>query len=424
MSVGSRNLFSLLFICLGCISASVVNAESPWASFHGAEGMGVADGQIPDKLSESFYDWKVPLGSRDVGSPVIANGIVFCLVSKPDSKEIALQAFDLKNGKLLWSKSFPQTEYHLHSRNTIASSTPACDGKHVYAAWAEPEHTFLKCFDLKGNEVWSRDFGSWQSQHGFGTSPRLFGSMVILMNSQQADQLKPGQVAGESRMIAVDRETGKDVWETELATTRSCYGVPAIYQPENGEPQIVGANKGNGLFGVDPVTGRIKWSLSVFSMRCCSTPLIVDNIAIGSSGSGGGGNHLVAVRIPEDDDAQPQEVYRIERGAPYVPTPAYKDDMLFLVSDKGGIASCIDAKTGEKIWSARLGGNFGASPIVIGNKVLLISLDGMATVLSATADYKKLGETDLGGPVGATPAFADGRLLIRVDEELRCLKTD
>ena len=100
-----------------------------------------------------------------------------------------------------------------------------------------------------------------------------------------------------------------------------------------------------------------------------------------------------------------------------------EDGMLFLVGDKGGIASCIDAKTGEKIWAQRLGGNFGASPVIVGDKVLLISLDGMATVLSATKQFKKLGETDLGGPVGATPAYAGNRLLIRVDNELRCLKT-
>ena len=142
------------------------------------------------------------------------------------------------------------------------------------------------------------------------------------------------------------------------------------------------------MFGIDADSGNLAWSLEVFGMRCCSTPLIVDDIAIGSSGSGGGGNHLVAVRIPEPGQ-KPEEVYRIERGAPYVPTPAIKDDLMFLISDKGGIASCVNAKTGKTLWAKRLGGNFGASPIVVGDKLLLVSLTGLATVLKASDEYEK-----------------------------------
>ena len=84
-------------------------------------------------------------------------------------------------------------------------------------------------------------------------------------------------------------------------------------------------------------------------MRCCSTPLVVGDIAIGSSGSGGGGNHLVAVRIPKSDDEKPEQVYRIDRGAPYVPTPVVRDGSLYMVDDKG-IASCVNATTGKMHW--------------------------------------------------------------------------
>ena len=123
--------------------------------------------------------------------------------------------------------------------------------------------------------------------------------MVLLFNSQQADQLKPGQVAGKSRMIAVDRKTGDTVWESPLDTTRSCYGVPAVFQSPGADTQIIDANTGNGMFGLDPKTGKMLWNTKVFEMRCCSTPIIAGDIAIASSGSGGGGNHLVGVRIPK-----------------------------------------------------------------------------------------------------------------------------
>ncbi len=221
-------------------------------------------------------------------------------------------------------------------------------------------------------------------------------------------------------MIAVDRKTGATLWETMLDTTRSCYGIPAIYGSGD-RTQIIGSNTGNGLFGLDPKTGKMLWNAKVLDTRSCSTPLIVGDVAIGTAGSGGGGNHLVAVRIPSGPGEQPQQLYRLDRGAPYVPTPAVQNGRLYIVDDKG-IASCINATTGEAIWGPkRIGGNFGASPVLIGDKLLMISLDGKATVLRTGDRFEQLGDMDLGGPVGATPAFAEGHLLLRVGDELRCL---
>ena len=193
-----------------------------------------------------------------------------------------------------------------------------------------------------------------------------------------------------------------------------------MHQREDGSIQLIGANTGDGIFGIDAESGQMLWNLKVFGKRCCSTPLVIGDVAIGTCGSGGGGNELAAVQIPASPNEKPTEIYRIRRAAPYVPTPAVKDGRLFTIDDKG-IASCLDAKTGKVIWSQRIGGNFGASPVVVGDKLLLISLSGQATVLRAADRFEKLGEIDLGGPVGATPAFSEGRLLIRVDREIRCL---
>lgn len=421
------NITRHFLVLVGCVVSTVfapcaISAAEPWSRFHGPRGQGYVDGSVlPAAWSESDYVWTHDLGSRDVGSPVVHGGNVFYLLSFSNAKQIGVQSIELATGKLRWTRKFDQPSHHLHKRNTFASSTPFVDDDFVFVAWSEPQHTYLKCFDHQGEEVWSRDFGSWQSQHGFGTSPVVYGDSVLLFNSQQADQLKPGQSAGASRMISVDRKTGTTQWETGLATTRSCYGVPARFEYE-GKAQIVDANTGNGMFGLDPKTGRMLWNIDVFEMRCCSTPLVVGDLAIASSGSGGGGNHLVAVRIPKQQGEQPEQVYRLDRGAPYVPTPALRGDRLFIVDDKG-IASCVAVKTGDVIWSKRVGGNFSASPVVIGDRLLLINLDGKATVLNAGDDYRQLGSFSLGAPVGATPALVDGYLVLRVGERLVCLRT-
>jgi len=401
--------------------AESTSVESTWARFHGTDGLGyAADSNLPVTWTDDDYSWRRTLPSRDVGSPIVFGGMVYYLISKPESNQIALESLDLETGELRWSTDFSHETHRVHGRNTLASSTPVADEESVFIAFAEPKHTYLKCLDHQGNEVWSRDFGPWQSQHGFGTSPRIFGSSILIMISQQADRLGRGKKPGQSRVIAVDRATGNTNWETKLSTTRSCYGIPATYRGADGSVQLIGTNTGDGIFGLDGVSGKMLWNLKVFDKRVCSSPLVIGDLAIGSCGSGGGGNQLVAVRIPTSASQAPKEIYRIRRAAPYVPTSAVKGNRIFMVDDKG-IASCVDATSGESIWTKRIGGNFGASPIIVGDKWLVISLDGIATILSATDRFKKLGEVDLGGRVGASPAFSDGRLLIRVGKEIRCL---
>lgn len=414
----------LLLPCIVWIGFANLSASAnDWNRFHGALGTGDAgvNASIPTQWTNADYTWKRDIGSRDVGSPIVISGKVYFLAYRAEKRELSLQSLDLTNGKLRWSRSFPQTEYHLHSRNTFASGTPAADENNIFVAYAEPQHTYLKCFDHDGKEIWTRDFGPWQSQHGFGTSPRIEGDTVLLFNSQQAEQLRPGQSPGTSRVIAIDRNSGKTRWESKLSTTRSCYGVPAIYNSVSGK-HVINANTGDGMFALDLETGKKIWNLEVFEKRVCSTPLIYKNIAIGTSGSGGGGNHLVAVKIPTGPDQVPEQLYRIDRGAPYVPTPAIRGNRMFMVDDKG-IASCVDVETGEFIWMKRIGGRqgYGASPILIGDKLLVISLGGEAKILAASDEFKILGEIDLGGPVGASPAYVDGCLLLRVGNELRCL---
>ncbi len=192
------------------------------------------------------------------------------------------------------------------------------------------------------------------------------------------------------------------------------------YDTADGKHWIIDAGTGNGIFALDAATGKKQWELPVFDKRVVSTPIIYGDIAIATCGSGGGGNYAVAVQLPKNSHDAAKEAYRIDRAAAYVPTSAVYQGHLMMIADNG-IASKIRISDGESIWSQRVGGNYGASPIVVGDKLLIISLDGEAMILSCGDEFKKLGQVTLGGSVGATPAFADGKLLIRVDDELRCL---
>lgn len=402
---------------MGCLVGGDLRVSAgDWPGFHGLDIAGVLPhAEFPESWDDQDYQWTFDLKTRDVGSMAVQAGNVYVLATDPVRQSIRLISIDLKTGQQNWSRGVPQAKNHLHNRNTLASGTPATDKDHVYIAHSDREHTWLRCLDHEGNEIWKRDFGSAKSMHGFGTSPTVHGDIVLLNFSQQAERVKDGK-PGTSRVIAVDRSTGETIWQTPVSSTTVCYGTPVVR-----DGKVICANTGDGVYALSLETGELLWRLPVFKLRCVSTPIVVGDLVIGSSGSGGGGNHMVAVRMPANDAGRPTEVYRIERNAPYVPTSVVHDGAMFVVDDNG-IASCFDVASGDAHWTKRIGGNFGASPILLGDKVLIISLNGEATVFRASRHFEKIKTIDLGGPVGATPAYADGRLLIRVGTELRCMQ--
>ncbi|MEZ6086863.1 MAG: PQQ-binding-like beta-propeller repeat protein [Pirellulaceae bacterium] len=203
-----------------------------WTRFRGPNGTGyVKDGSIPSTWTAQDISWTTTLPGGGISSPVAWGDKIFLLAADKTSAQRLVVCIDLKSGKLLWRVPFDSVPHHLHQRNRFASSTPCCNATHVYVAWSEPQHTTVTCLSHDGNVIWQKDLGTWQSQHGFATSPMLYDDMVVVFDSQQADQLKPGEEPGESMMVAMNQKTGDIVWQTPMATTRVCYGTPCVYQP-------------------------------------------------------------------------------------------------------------------------------------------------------------------------------------------------
>ena len=74
-----------------------------------------------------------------------------------------------------------------------------------------------------------------------------------------------------------------------------------------------------------------------------------------------------------------------------------------MVND-AGIASAVDAKTGEVVWTSRVGGNYSASPISDGARVYFFSEEGKATVIEAARAFKVVAENMLDEGFMASPA--------------------
>jgi outer membrane protein assembly factor BamB len=284
----------------------------------------------------------------------------------------------------------------------------------VYVAWSDPEHTMLRAFNHRGDEAWAIDLGPWVSQHGFGTSPVVYDDLVIVTSSQEETKRAGAPQPKESFVVAVEKETGKLRWRTQCGVDTTSYSVPCVRKNDKGADELVFCSTAEGMFALDPKTGRKNWSQPVFKMRTVSSPLAIDGLVFGTTGSGGGGNYVVALR----PGPEPEVAYEVKKEAPYVPTPVARGSLLFLWSDKG-IVTCIHAADGKQVWQKRVGGaGYSGSPVRVGDKLYCIDEAGTVVVLAADDTFKEYGRMELKEESRSTPAVADGRMYLRTISHL------
>jgi outer membrane protein assembly factor BamB len=90
---------------------------------------------------------------------------------------------------------------------------------------------------------------------------------------------------------------------------------------------------------------------------------------------------------------------------------------IFMIDD-GGIASCIEAKSGEIVWSERVGGNYSASPVSDGKRIFFFSEEGKTTVVAARRNFKILAESQLDGGFISSPAVHGSAWVLRTKTHL------
>ena len=109
-----------------------------------------------------------------------------------------------------------------------------------------------------------------------------------------------------------------------------------------------------------------------------------------------------------------------KKAAPKSPSPILVGDHLFFISD-GGIASCVDAKTGELRWHERINGNYSASPTFAGGLLYFQSETGVTTVVAASDTFREVARNELGdGTLRTFASFAvvDDAILLRSETHL------
>jgi outer membrane protein assembly factor BamB len=405
-----------MFLLLGLLASTAPAQE--WTRFRGPNGTGVHEElTIPAQWTDADFAWKMKLPGVGHASPVLWGERLFLLSADPDSATRYVLGIDATQGKIVWQREYPSQPHPIHKKSSYASVTPAVDANQVYVAWSTPTETWLVAFDHDGREKWKTNLGGWIGQHGYGTSPMLVGDLVVITSSQEAEKRAGGDTPKDCFVVAVNRFTGELMWKTPRKIDTASYSVPCVRKNAAGKEELICLSTAEGIFALDPFSGKELWSSGpVFTMRTVSSPLPWRDLIFGTTGSGGGGNYIVAY-----NPLEAKTVYDIRKEMPYVPTPVFKDDLLFLWSDKG-IVTCIHPADGKEVWQKRVSGNYSSSPVRAGDRLFCIDEDGIVQCIAAADSFSQLGRYDLGEKSHSTPALANGHMYVRTISQLFAIK--
>lgn len=386
--------------------------SADWSRFRGPNGSGVAEGALP-KIDPEEPLWKVDVPGRGAGSPIVVGNRVLLQTASSDGNTRTLLCLSAADGKTIWKKDLPGTTAHIHDKNSLASSTPVSDGKNIYCAWWDGSGVSLHAYDMDGNQKWQESLGGYVSQHGPGMSPVLYEGLVFV--NVDDDQ--------RAELVAFDAKTGEKKWLAPRKAYRASYSTPFILKRGNKPAELI-LGTTTALTSYNPATGAVNWNYDIpwpagkMPLRVIGHPVYAGGLMIMSCGDGGGSRYMVAIN---PDDKAPAKVWELTRETPYVPCILVKGDLLFWVTDKPGLGCCASAKTGKVIWSERLfGKEVTASPVMVGDDILAIGEDGEIVVFKAATDFESVLKTELGEPVYASPAVADGKVFIRGTSHLFC----
>lgn len=390
--------------------------QSEWSRFRGPNGGGIASNVAMPKDPTSAIQWEKNIVGIGHSSPIVWKDKLYVQSAEESGAKQYLLCIDTGTGKTHWQREIAATDYRIHNRNSFGSSTPLADESGVYVVWGATDKNQLAKFSHDGEPIWTTDIGSYHSSHGPAFTVSAVDELIIVPMLEEPPKREGGVESVQARILAIDKNTGEERWAAKRGNGKASYSTPCIFE-RDGSRELIFCNTAEGMFSLDPITGRENWSLAVFDLRTVSSPVVAGDLLLGTNGSGGGGNYLVAVRPGEN----PKEVFRVTQQAPYVPTPLFKDGLIFLWSDRG-IASCLDGKTGESLWRERVGDSASASPICVGDQLIGVTDRGEVHVIKASRNYEPITKFSLGATTRATPAVANGTIFFRTESQLIAIR--
>ena len=409
------------FLLVGCLFSGTASCGEDWPEFRGPTGQGVASVQnLPVNWNDSVnVKWKVVVPGKGWSSPIVSNDVIYMTTAIPLSSKsetdqvLCLIAMDKDRGTLIWkTEVFRQSGVEtdpIHLKNSHASPTPILKEDRIYVHFGV---SGTACLDLDGKVIWRNQSLTFTPVHGNGGSPVLVGDNLIF-NCDGANR---------QFVAALDHRTGKVRWTKDRPPSsgrRFSFSTPLAIEVE-GRSQVISAGA-NAVVSYDPIDGTELWYVTYDGFSVVPRPVFAHGLVYICTGYAT--PWLLAVRPDGSGDVTSTHIaWRTRTGVPHNPSLLIVEDELYFVSDRG-IASCLDARTGQSHWRQRLGGEFSASPVYGDNKVYFQSEDGEGVVLQAGTDFSLLARNPLSEETLASYAVSQNSLFIRSMNHLYCIQS-
>ncbi len=403
------------FFILACLClASPARGDGPyWPQFRGVTGQGHADATgLPTSWSaDENIVWRSPLEGSGHSSPVVMNGQVWVTTAAPDGTALGAIGMDYETGEILHSIIiFRPTEIEeIHADNTYASPTPCITEGRLFCHYG----TYgTACVDTNTGEVlWRNEDLKIEHQGGPGSSAVLFEDVLII----------PCDGADHTYVIALDTATGEPRWRRERSApfrdnpiNHRAFSTPLVIEHE-GQPMVIsiGADQAHAY---DPRNGDEIWHVRYVGFSNVPAPVYADGLAFLCTGFFD--TELIAVDVTGSGDVTESHInWRFGGPVSETPSPLLVDGRIYLLADSG-VFTCIDAKSGERLWVNRFGGNYSASPLYADGVIYLCSEEGRTHIFPPGDKPEEIITNTLPGGIKASPIAVEHSLLIRTDEAL------
>jgi hypothetical protein len=395
----------------------------------------------PEKGPEVL--WTASVG-RGFGGPVVKDGRVY-LLDRDDKVGDNLRCLDFSSGKELWGFAYdaPGTVMFPGSR-----SVPTLDGDQVYSCGHNGD---LYCIDTKTHKpVWNRnvwkDFGGERlPMWAITQCPLVYGDLLIAASQ-----------APQAGVVAYDKLTGNVKWKTPQLGLIS-YASPAIVKVDGKDHLVMITGSTNpfqrtssvdelgNVVGIEPLTGSILWK---FDKWQCHIPVASAVDAVENRLLIAGGYELGALMIKVEKKADGSyaaaELFRTKQfGDQTKPPMLYKGNFFaeYGTNERRDGMVCM-SMDGEIKWKTKRAPDFNKGSMILADGLILAS-DGARSLYLVEpnpSDFKQLAsaelfpegaagsENDIASRIGgrnqnwAPMALADGKLLIRDQTQLKCVK--
>lgn len=376
-----------------------------WPSFRGPGGFGVAHfTNAPvtwDVESGTGIRWKAAVPKVSSNSPVIWGDRLFMSGADETTREI--YCYDTESGDLLWTTALtpfdgtPAEPPKVTEDTGYSAPTMAVHGDRAFAIFANGD---VAAVDFDGQILWGRNLGVPDNHYGHASSLIAYGGLLLV----QYDQNK------NSKLLALDALTGETAWSVDREMIS--WSSPIIAPTARGPQLILNCEKNVDAYV--PGTGDLIWSVECLGGEVAPSPAYAKDMVFVA-------NEFADASALQVGEQETKLLWQYDDMLPEVSSPVADGERFYIATSMGDIVA-LDAASGEVQWEQMYDEGFYSSPVLVGGRIYVFDMTGMAQIVRAGSTYEVIGTPAMGTPVFATPAYMDGRIYVRTGEHLYCIE--